>query len=730
MNHLSFRLFLGVSLVSLGLFASVDAQPVDLNEVKAGRYDNGMMWTFDYPPVEHLAETYDLDVDDAWFEKARLGALRLPNCTASFVSPHGLVMTNHHCARSSVDLVSKDGEDLLETGFTSMSLEEERAIPGLYVDQLIASQDVTEEVFQALRGQETDAEKASARTEAIDAITQRVMAEAGGEEAGITVQVINLYNGGRYAAYTFRRYSDIRLVMAPELQMGYFGGDTDNFTYPRYALDMSFLRVYENDEPYQPEHFFAWSEAGSQEGDVVFVLGNPGSTLRLQTVSQLEWRRDVRAKDIVDLYASRIAALMDYYEEDPNSTLLNRIFGMRNGHKLYKGRVKGLNDPVLMAKRADTERQFMADLEARYGATVSDDVSVPHFSIIDGLARIQDEKHEYAAEYGAFFSMRVGSAFSSATVMRAILATTYLNLKAAGLDDALQAETVEELSGITQEEGIDRRFLAVRLQDFVKYFGEDDPSVQEALRGRTVAEAVDEVFASSVLTSSESAAAAIEAGTLSSDDPAIELMAPFITRRQDYTSAMAGLNAQELELNEQHGRARFDIYGTSRPPDATFSLRIADGVVKSYEYNGSTAPAYTTFHGLYNRHYSHAATAGIEDNTGEWRLPERWLAAPETFDRSTPINLVTTNDIIGGNSGSPLVNKDLEVVGLIFDGNVESLPSAYIYQTEGARAVAVDVRGMREALDEIYDMDRIVRELMEGELVATEEEADVIGSRP
>ena len=263
--------------------------------------------------------------------------------------------------------------------------------------------------------------------------------------------------------------------------------------------------------------------------------------------------------------------------------------------------------------------------------------------------------------------------------------------------------------------------MKARLTDFVNHFGADDPAVIAALDGRTVEEAVDEVFMNSVLVDAESTARALNEGTLTPDDPAVKLIAPFAQRHADYLSAFAGLTAQETELNAQHGRARFDIYGTSRPPDATFSLRIADGVVSSYEYNGSIAPAFTTFHGLYNRHYSHSTAA---DDTGEWALPDRWLTAPATFDRSTPMNLAATNDIIGGNSGSPMLNSDLEVVGLIFDGNVESLPSAYIYDTDTGRAVAVDVRGMRESLDEVYDMDRIVKELMDGELVETEMEAD------
>jgi hypothetical protein len=718
----SIYLFATVVLLAAFGIQTVDAQFIDLSEVEAGKYDNGKMWTFDYPPVGHLKETYDFQPGPEWFEKARLGALRLPNCTASFVSPYGLVLTNHHCARTSVEAVSRGDEDLLKTGFTSASLDEERHVPGLYVDQLIALEDVTNEVYAAIDGMETDAEKAAARTDAIDAISERITDAAGGADAGIVVQVINLYNGGRYSAYTFKRYSDLRLVMAPELQLGYFGGDIDNFTYPRYALDMSFLRVYDEDgEPYQPEHYFNWSAEGASEEDPVFVIGNPGSTLRLNTVSQLEWRRDVRAKVFVDLFDSRIAALEEYYAEEPSSALLNRIFSLKNGQKLYRGRLKGLHDPVIMAKRIDNEQTFLDDLEEKYGSTVSEDVPIPYASIIDDLADIQREKRTLTPEHSAFFLMTNTLTYSSATVIRAFEAIDYLNQQADGLSDNRLAETAQQIKSYDQAVGISKRFMKARLTDFVNYFGADDPAVQKALAGRTVEEAVDDVFANSVLVDAESTARALDEGTLTPDDPAVKLLAPFAQRRADYLSAWAGLTAQETELNAQHGRARFDIYGTSRPPDATFSLRIADGVVSPYEYNGSIAPAFTTFHGLYNRYYSHGTTA---EGAGEWALPERWLNAPETFDRSTPFNLVTTNDIIGGNSGSPLLNSNLEVVGLIFDGNVESLPSAYIYNTDGGRAVAVDVRGMREALDEVYDMDRVVVELMEGELVETEMEAD------
>jgi len=692
------RLFVAALLLIVALPGMTVAQDV----IRAGTYDNGKMWTFDVPPVEQFTSTYAFTPDAAWFDKARLGALRLPNCSASFVSPYGLVMTNHHCGRSSVAQVTLPGETLLDDGFTSPTLADERPVDGLYVDQLVAIEDVTDEIYSALGNAETDAEKVQARQEAIARVQERIESSV---PDGHVVQIVNLYSGGRYSAYTFRRFTDLRLVMAPELKLGYFGGDTDNFTYPRYALDMTFFRVYENDAPYEPEHYFAWSADGADEGDAVFVVGNPGSTLRLETVAQLEWRRDVQEKMLLELLDSRIAALESVYASAPSDDLLNTIFSLKNAQKLYGGRVKGLNDPVIMAKRRDTEQTFLDELDRRYGAQVTADVPEPYLTIVDDLARIQESKRALAAEYSAFLSFSPQSSLSSPTMQRAALAWEYLTLKATGADaSALEArlQNVPE-----RDEAIDRLFHEARLHDFARHLG------AEGLLATDDAEAItDNVFANSALTRSD-----VDVESLSMDDPAIAVLAPYMQRRKDFISAFSGLAAQEAELNAQHGRARYDVYGTSRPPDATFSLRIADGVVSSYEYNGSVAPAFTTFHGLYNRAASHGLTA---NDTGEWTLPERWLEAPSTFNRSTPMNLATTNDIIGGNSGSPLLNKELEVVGLIFDGNIESLPSAFIYQTETARAVAVDSRGMLEALEEVYGMERIATELRTHRLVLEE----------
>lgn len=674
---------------------------------QAGEYDNGKMWTFDYPPTEHISSTYGFTPDAAWFEKARLGALRLPNCTASFVSPYGLVMTNHHCGRGSVAQVAQEGETLLDDGFMATDLADERPVPGLYVDQLIAIEDVTDEVYAAVNEAETDAEKASARQEAIAAAQARIEADLG---EGYIVQVINLYNGGRYSAYTFRRFDDMRLVMAPELQLGYFGGDTDNFTYPRYALDMTFFRVYVDDAPYEPEHYFEWSTTGLEEGDAVFVVGNPGSTLRLETVAQLEFRRDIQETFLLEILNSRIAALESYYEEDPSDALRNQIFGLKNAQKLYGGRVKGLNDPLIMAKRRDTEDTFLTDLDDKYGEQLTSDVPQPYSTLVSDLATIQEQKREYAAQYGAFLSFFPNSSLSSPTMQRAAVALRLVQARERGEDLAALENALVNVPD--KGDGIDYRFFAARLADFVTYMGE------LGMLAEMSPEAVTEaVWEGSALRDMEN----LDADALTLDDPALAVLAPYMESYMDFQSAFAGLAGQEQELNAQHGRARFEVYGTTRPPDATFSLRIADGVVASYEYNGSKAPPFTTYHGLYNRHFSHTRAM---DPTGEFQLPERWLNAPASFDRSTPVNFVSTNDIIGGNSGSPVVNKDLQIVGLVFDGNIESLPSAFIYQTEVARSVSVDARGMLEALDHVYDMDRVVQELTNHELIATEAEAD------
>ncbi|MDX1532256.1 MAG: S46 family peptidase, partial [Rhodothermales bacterium] len=455
-------------------------EPALLDTVRAGRFDNGRMWTFENPPLDYLAETYGFRPDDAWFERARLGALRIPGCTASFVSPHGLVMTNHHCARSIAARLSREGEDLLNEGFFARALDEERPVDEFYADQLVAIADVTDEVAAALDAAQTDAERQQALQEVTTSIEERIKAEAGGGDDTV-VQVVGLYSGGRYSAYTFRRYADLRLVFAPELALGNFGGEWDNFSYPRYKLDAAFFRAYGPDgEPLDTsEFYFPWSEEGTEPGELVFVVGNPGSTNRLETVAQLAFRRDVTDSAVLGFLARRLEALRAEYEADPSPDLKATILSISNAEKLYRGRVAGLRDPAILARRADTERQFREAVAADPGLRAA------YGDLIDRIAAVQQEKRAYADDFGAFVGLQPQQALASATMRRALLAHDLLQQRDAQVpEEQLQALEQQILSIGDLPPAREERFLTIRLRELLTYLG-DDPEVQEVLAGRS-----------------------------------------------------------------------------------------------------------------------------------------------------------------------------------------------------------------------------------------------------
>jgi len=688
---------------------------VDLDTVQAGRFDQGKMWTFEFPPVDYLAETYGLRPDEAWFEKARLGALRIPSCSASFVSPNGLVMTNHHCAREFVSQVSEEGEALLDNGLVATDLADERPVEDFEADQLIDILDVTQEVNDALDALPSD-ERGAAREALLEEIEARVLADHGGEESGHVVEMISLYNGGRTSAYVFRRYTNAKLVMAPELQIGFFGGDPDNFTYPRYNLDFSFFRIYDDEgNPLRSENYFAFDADGLQPGDPIFIVGNPGSTSRLQTVAELEFRRDVSDRSVIELLKSRMAVLDEYIRAHPAEAeerdLRNSYFGLANSLKAYEGQVGGLEDPIVIARRADTERDFQAAIEAdpaladRYG------------SLIARMAELQEEKASQAPGFGAFLAM-TSPEMESATLHRALIVFQILSARQSGAPQEVTEGLVEELAAVPQQAvELDQALMAARFRDFIDFYGENSSLASAVLQGQGARARAANVVSTSQLQDSATAVNGVANNTITIADPALGIVRAYLPAFIGFQQVVAGVFPQEEEVAAELGRARFEVYGTDVPPDATFSLRIADGVVSGYDYNGTRAPAFTTFYGLYDRHYSHRGES-------DWALPERWLGAVASLDLSTPMNFVSTADIIGGNSGSPVLDADLEVVGGVFDGNIESLPGDYIYLSEHNRSVTVDSRAILEALGEVYDLHRLVIELTTGRLVETEAEAD------
>lgn len=688
---------------------------VDLDTVQAGRFDQGKMWTFEFPPTEYLAETYGFRPDAAWLEKARLGALRIPNCSASFVSPNGLVMTNHHCAREFVTQVSGAGEGLLDGGLVTTGLADERPVEDFEADKLIAIVDVTDEVNAALDALPAG-QRADAREGLLEEIEARILDEHGGEDSGHVVEMISLYNGGRTSAYVFRRYTNAKLVMAPELQIGFYGGEPDNFSYPRYNLDFAFFRIYDDDgTPLASDPYFAFDRDGLQPGDLVFIVGNPGTTNRLQTVAELEFRRDVSDRSVLDLLESRLEVLGAYIEENPELAeeldLRNTYFGLSNSLEAYSGQVQGLQDLVIIARRRDTERDFQAAIEAdptlrdRYGSLIAD------------MAELQQRKRAQAPGFGAFLAM-TSPEMESSTLHRALIAFQVLSARQGGAPADQIEPLMEQLRAVPDQPiELDQALMTARFQDFVDFYSADSPLATAVLQGQGVEARARAVASTSQLQDSATAVQGVESGSITIADPAVGIVRAYLPQFIQFQQVVGGVFPEEEAIAAELGRARFEVYGTDVPPDATFSLRLADGVVVGYDYNGTVAPPFTTFYGFYDRHYSNV---GDED----WDVPQRWLDAEPELDLTTPMNFVSTADIIGGNSGSPVLDTDLEVVGVVFDGNAESLPGDYIYLPERNRSVTVDSRAILEALDVVYDMDRLVLELLSGQLVETEAEAD------
>jgi len=690
----------------------VTVVPAGFDTVTAQRFDRGKMWTFENAPVDYFEEEYGFRPDETWFRKARLGALRIPGCSASFVSPHGLVMTNHHCGRESVSQVSQESEALLDNGFYAESLEEERKVPDFYVEQLVEIEDVTEKVNRRLQADNDT--RGRNRERQIQQMQEEMTQEAKRRNEDLSVELVALYSGARYSAYTYERFDDVRLVMAPELSLGFFGGAPDNFTYPRYTLDVTFFRAYNDDgEPMTPKQHFSWDEDGSSEGDPVFVVGNPGSTSRLSTVSQLKFTRDHSLPGQLDVLVTRAKILKPYIEAHPEKAeefgLRNTFFSIDNSVKNYRGQLRGLRDPYLIARRAKAEQalqdSIMAvdSLRSRYG------------NVLEEIEQLQRSKRVAAEKNNAFAAFSATS-IGSRVLTRAVYGYFYDTLKRRGAASDRLEDIREDAMNIKDWPAeVEAPFIAARLREIRSAFGPNDPTVRKIMSNRTPDQIADSLVQTSALMDSTKYAQMLDKSFLSSDDPAVELIdaiAPlFFTTNQQ----MSDFNATEETLNGRLARARFAVVGTEIPPDATFTLRLADGRVAGYEYNGTRAGAFTNYYGLYDHYYSYG--------NRNWTLPKRWVDRPDDLDLETPLNLVSTNDITGGNSGSPLLNKDLEVVGLIFDSNIEALPNEFLYTTAKARAVSVDARGIVEALRDIYGADRIVTELLDGRLAESDAQA-------
>ncbi len=692
---------------------------LNLDTVKAGKFDTGTMWTFDFPPKDYFAKTYNFTPNDEWFDNVRLAALKFATyCSASFVSGDGLVMTNNHCSRENILKVQKEGEELNETGFWAETPDDERKVPGLFVDQLVLVKDVTDEVQKAIDKGLNEEEKVANEDNIIAEIQAR---EA--DSTGLKVRVTRLYHGGKYSLYGYKTYRDVRLVFTPEHQMGYFGGDPDNFTYPRYNLDCTFYRVYDDEgKPLKTDHFFKWSSNGAMLGEPVFVVGNPGTTNRLLTVSQLEFLRDIQYPRTVDMLKNlerSYYGMVDKYPEN-KERFMNRALGFSNSRKAIGGMVNGLKDPILMQKKKDFEKKFKQSVQE------NSKLSGKYGNLWDKISKVISESRLIANELYvlSLSTLRTSEYFYIAQDL--INLARQMQLRMEQRKSEYQAEVLDStIATIFPEDlnvDLSQELLLLQINMSYNYLGKDYPVLKKITNAKQGQDAVNYMLNNSSVTSAEKVKELAKKGAdaiLSSDDPFIYFVVNTKARRDELAQRMALLNEQEEAYNQDLGRALFEVYGTSIPPDATFTLRISDGVVKGYDYNATEAPAFTTFYGMYDRYYSF-------DKEFPWDLPNRWQNPPANFDLETPFNFVSTNDIIGGNSGSPIINKNAEIVGLAFDGNVESLPGNFIYTPEKNRCVGVHSSGMLEAIRDMYNATRLSDELLNGRMILTNEQAETV----
>jgi hypothetical protein len=668
--------------------------------VAAAQGDEGM-WTFNNFPADKVEKAYGFRPAQAWLDHVRLSSLRLARgCSGSFVSPRGLVQTNHHCARECIEQLSTAVSDYIANGFYAREEKDEVKCP-VEFNQLVAITDVTERINRATGGKDGAAFAAAMKAE-----RAAIASECSGHDPNIRCDVVELYKGGVYDLYKYRRYQDVRLVFAPEESIAFFGGDPDNFEFPRYNLDVSYMRVYAEGRPLDSSaNYLRYAKADVQPGDLTFTSGHPGSTHRLDTIADLEFRRDVTLPRNIFNSSELRGQLTEFATKGVEQSRISRglLFGVENSLKANKGQFAALLDPTIIRSRAAAEQALRAKvdadpaLRAQYGA-VWDNIRTT-------LDRYRSQRNRLTyASGGAFRSELFGQAL--ALVRRATEATkpdaqrlseyTEANFPATRQSILSPAPIYPELEKLT---------LTFSLGKMREVLGPDDPFVKKVLGKKSpaglAAQLIDgtglrDVGLRTRLLDADQAAIA------ASNDPMIAFVRtidPDLRAvRKDYED---NISALLTKYATQVAQAMFKVYGTSTYPDATFTLRISYGSVAGYRIGDKEIGPFTVIAGVFER------ATGAEP----FNLPRSWIAAQSSLNPRQPFNFVTTNDIVGGNSGSPVINKAAEVVGLAFDGNIQSLGGDLGYDMAVNRMVGVNVGAIREALSKVYRADRLVTEL-------------------
>ncbi|MFZ5804239.1 MAG: S46 family peptidase [Acidobacteriota bacterium] len=661
------------------------------------------MWTFDNPPVKQLQQKYNFTPTQEWLDHLRLSSVRFNDGgSGSFVSATGLVLTNHHVALGQLQKVSSPQKDYVADGFLARTPEEELKCPDLELNVLVSMENVTDRVLAAVKPGMSEKQANDARKAAIAAIEKESM-----EKTGLRSDVVTLYHGGEYWLYRYKKYTDVRLVFAPEQQIAFYGGDPDNFTYPRYDLDMALFRVYEDGKPVKPQHYLKWNPEGAKDGELVFVSGHPGSTNRLYTLAQLETLRDLSYPMRLEGIERRLGVARAYAARGKEQArqAAGLIFGLENSKKALSGEYKGLKDPQLMQIKAREEK------ELRDKVAANPEWQKAYGDAWQAIEKAQASFRERAKEY----SYRRLSGYRLPGVALSIVQLVAEVKKPDGerLDGFHESQLPSLKFRLFSPAPIYPEFeevlLADGLREALEKLGPEDPFVKAALAGKTPEQVAHEAITGTKLADPDFRKQLVEGGeeaVAKSQDPLIALarrVDPIL--RQERKWYEDTIESVVRTAGEKIGKARFAIYGKDTYPDATFTLRLTYGTVTGYPYNGTIAPSKTTFYGLYDR-------AASFDYKPPFHLPQRWLDRKDALNLATPLNFVSSCDIIGGNSGSPVVNRQGEIVGLIFDGNIESLVGRFVFDITANRAVAVHTAGMTEALKKVYDAEFLVKELL------------------
>lgn len=671
------------------------------------RFADEGMWTFDNPPLKQWKEKYGFEPSQAWLDHIRLSTVRLSEGagggTGSFVSADGLVFTNQHVGAGQVAKLSTGGRDLVKEGFYARTREEELKCPDLEVNVMVSYEVVTKRVQGAVKPGASGKDAAAQRRAEMAAIEKEEAAKT-----GLKCEVVTLYSGGEYWLYRFKRYTDVRLVFSPEEQIAYFGGDYDNFTFPRHDLDITFFRVYENGQPAKIEHYLKWATKDVSEGELVIVPGFPGSTARLLTSAQLRYHRDVGNPLQRQVWTSRSAALKNYAKRgaEQQRQASQAIRSLENSIKRLVGQQAGLENPRIFKKKEDEDA---------------------------ALRKAVASKPEWRREYGDAWS-QVEKAYVALPAMAKRIAFSNLNASRLGTiasnlvryaeevpkpndqryeefrDNRLDALKRNLLSPAPVYPEMEEAILAAWLEEGKKALGDADPFIRAAIGASTPAEVAKRVAGGTKLNDQAFRKTLFEGGVAAinkSDDPLIALarkIEPIIRELRAWNEEK--IQNVETSAGAKIAEARFAVYGKSVYPDANFNLRIEYGTVAGYEEDTTLVPFKTTFFGLFDR-------ANSFNEKPPYHLPPRWKGASAKLDLSTPLNFVYSADTIGGNSGSPVINRNAEIVGVNFDSNIQKLPNRYLYvdESEGARAVGVHAAAVIEALRKIYGADKLVAEI-------------------